>query len=206
MTTPNVNQYNLNVPQSPGDSFAKSQPEMLANFLDLYNKFSANHVPLDSNVNAGNHTVIKLQSQSKDVEANATQINLFSKPVEGQSDQIFLNFPGNSPAIQLTNYQLYTLQQEDPQTQYFSVLPGKLIFYFGNFLNLRDNNLKLRPAVCREVITMSVISADFVRPVSVFAYCNPPVNGFIRDVKIVQTKLSSTSAKSRCYYMVLGKL
>ena len=63
--------YNPNVPQSPGDTFATSQPQLEANFSQLYNYFMRNHVALDATTSAGNHTVIQLLEQS-----NAKQTSL----------------------------------------------------------------------------------------------------------------------------------
>lgn len=207
MTSPTTSVFNPNVPKNASDSLATTQPQFLDNFLSLYRQFAANHLPLDVGSSAGNHTVIQLREQPKDLQTDITEINVFTKKVENETDQIFVQFPGPAPAIQLSNYQLYSIGpitgNETTQQAFFTTLPGGIIVYFGSFRPLNQNKVFLFPPICKNVISFSATSAEQASPISPYVYLYPPQNGYFREALIVVTPLGVSSSPN-CFYMVIG--
>ena len=147
--------YNPNVPANRPDDLATSQPQLLNNFLQIYNIFANNHIALDSASNAGNHTIIQLFEQSNAIQTNTGEINVYTKDVEGQTDQIFLKYQGPSgQEFQFTTYQIYSLIPTDTQISYFTFLPGNILIYFGTINSpAKQNTLDLKPSVGKNLIT-----------------------------------------------------
>lgn len=146
MTTPI---YDPSVPERPSDSYATSQPEFLANFISLYQAFLKNHEPI-SGTNQGVHTILELLQQTGDAQTDLNEISFYSKNVDGQTAQVFVRINNNGTAYQLTNYQIYSLNQIANQTSYFTVLPGKFLVYFGFFTSLTNNILNLNPPIAKK--------------------------------------------------------
>ena len=143
--------YNPNCPQRTTDSYATTQPQLQANFQVLYNAFMMNHVALDSSTNVGTHNVIQLYEQSNEQQTGTTQISVYTKDVEGQTDQLFMRYPTNGTEFQLTNYQIYS----PGPNAFFSFLPGGILIYFGISTN-GQNTIYLTPNVTKNVMGMSL--------------------------------------------------
>ncbi len=153
MTNP-IN-YNPNYPEIES-TWADWQVQFIQNFTQLGIAFSQNHVALDdpTTANRGNHTYIQMPEQNTDAQTGAQEFSVYSKLVEGQTDQIYFTFPGNTPVVQFTNYQIYSVLPTNQQTTFFTFLPGGLIVYFGTFGPFNDtgnNQLKLNPPVSRNI-------------------------------------------------------
>lgn len=138
--------YNPNTPQFRKDSVASSQPQLLDNFMALFNAFNRNHVSLDAASGAGNHTVVELLEQGSSLQTDVDEVAIYTKAVDGQGDQAFFRFQGNGTEFQLSAYQIYTLSQTQTPNSYFTFLPGNLLIYFG-----------LTPAGTGITITMDLI-------------------------------------------------
>ena len=183
MTTPN---YNPNTPTA-ALPYSDWQVQFVQNFAQLNNAFSANHVPLTSASNAGNHTYVQFPEQSANPQTGASEFSIFSKDIATQTDQLYFVYPGNSPVVQFTNYQIYSILPSDVQTFYFTFLPGGLLVYFGTFLikggTVPSNTIFLKPPVAKHVIstqfTLSGTTADNAPGVFV---STPDGNGIIHSV------------------------
>lgn len=161
----NTIQYDANVPLI-SDSIAESQIDFLNNFKVLYDAFSRNHVALDAALSAGNHTTIELPEQISQFQTDVGEISIYSKEVIHQTSQIILKYQGTSEEFQFTNYQLYSLKQTSKQTQFFTILPGKVIVYFGtiivsiNKFDKKNNpipaTLNLLPSISKNIITINL--------------------------------------------------
>lgn len=201
MTTPI---YDPGVPERPSDSYSTSQPEFLANFISLYQAFLKNHQPI-SGTNQGVHTILELLQQTGDAQTDLNEISFYSKNVDGQTAQVFVRINNNGTAYQLTNYQIYSLNQVANQTSYFTVLPGKFLVYFGSFTSLTNNILNLNPPIAKNIVGL-----DFT-PIGTTPNYKPVVNP-IKEANGEINKLQVTSANLRntglgtapaCYYFVV---
>lgn len=197
MATPDP--YNPNVPQFPGNSLASSQPKILDNFIQMYNKFLVNHVELNAGSTAGNHTIVQLLEQDSGPETNLGELSIYTKDVPGQTDQLFLRRQNNGPEIQLTNYQIYV----SGTTNFFTFLPGKFIVYFGSFTTLENNKLKLQPAVAKNITSVSSCPLG-VAPKYKCNVSLESINGLFTGV-IFQSSIFNTGPPPS-YYLIVGNL
>lgn len=153
----NYDPYDPSVPQRPGESLADTQPELLNNFFQLFQKFAINHVSLDAGATAGNHTIIELVEQENPIQTDVSEISIYTKEDAKTTDQVFIRYQGNGQEFQYTCYQIYSLTPANGQTPFFTFLPGKILVYFGSFTSLQAGNiLKLSPAVGVNLITVSL--------------------------------------------------
>jgi len=146
-------------------SFADWQVQFIQNFTQLATAFAENHVPLtDPTVaNRGNHTYVEMAESTTDAQTSANEFSIFVKDVENQTDQVFFTYPGNTPVVQFTNYQIYSVTPTAQQTTYFTFLPGKLLVYFGKFGPFNSGNvkgvfnniLKLNPPVAKNIVSIN---------------------------------------------------
>lgn len=200
MTTPI---YDPNVPTNPSDSFAESQLPLLENFQALANSFLVNHVPLTDSVNQGNHTFVEMIEQTTDPQTGLNQATLYTKKVQGQTDQIFLRFQNNSTPIQLTAYQIYQVGT----TSYFTFLPGNILLYFGD-LPSTATILYLFPAVCSNIMSVSffckgaLTNRDGYKPYVTLSV--PGEDKIIRSVNIFQS--NTVTLALPLSYLVVGNI
>lgn len=152
--------YQPNTPQFPGDTFAETQEQLQENFQVLYNYFMQNHIPLDNISDLGNHTIIQLIEQGNSQQTSVSEIAIYAKNVEGQTDQVFFRQQGNGQEMQLTNYQIYSLTPPTGQTQFFTFLPGGIIVYFGSFPGIIGKTVvvNLTPLIAKNIITVTCCS------------------------------------------------
>lgn len=160
MTPPEENtQYNANIPIST-DSLASSQPNFLNNFFQMYEAFKKNHKALDVGApDEGNHTIIEMLQQNGSFQTDVGELSIYSKLVEGQTDQLFLRYQGNGTEVQITNYQIYGPFLSPGQSIYMSFLPGKLLVLFGAVYppNLPNGNLmKLSPEIIKNIMSFNI--------------------------------------------------
>lgn len=158
MTTP---VYNSRVPQ-PENSIDEGQKDFLNNFSTLFNAFSNDHVPLNSVSGAGNHSFARLVEQETGPATGTSEIALFSKMVQTQTDQLFYRSIGNAQELQYSNFQIYPLNPiKDGKTilqvPYFTFLPGGIIVYFGEVYPNKDPfPLILEPAICTVIFGVNI--------------------------------------------------
>lgn len=204
-----ANTYQPDIPLRK-DKFNDSQGEFLTNFMDIFNAFSQNHVPLNATSNAGNHTIIQLleQSTGTQFQTNAGEISAYVKNVPGQTDQVFLRYQGNQKEFQFTNYQLYSLPAIGNQIPFFTFLPGKIIMYFG-FVNPLSNigTIDLTPKVSINICGVNIGPLGD----GSFALYPPTVNvqqdqfGKYSNLNL-QTSTLLTDTIPPCFYIIMGNL
>lgn len=205
MTT-DVN-YEPNIPQR-NDTIAISQSNFLNNFGDLYDVFGRNHTPLDNTLVPGDHEVVELVEQDLPISTEFDEIAIYSKKVEGQTDQLFMRYPSNGKEFQLTNYQIYPIANTPTQKSYFSFLPGGIVVYFGMVIpNASGFSVNLDPAIC------SVIMGVNLCPIGTSSSSNLLYPSWVNLVpspsgKILQIILSNSSVLGRTlppqYYLIFG--
>jgi len=181
--------YDPNTPQFLSDSFAISQKQVQLNFQTLFDAFARNHVSLTAAANAGNHNVIELLGQPNPIQTDVGEINIYTKNVEEQTEQVFFRYQGNpGQEFQFTNYQIYSLPPEKGLNQYFTFLPGRLIVYFGDFKGATKQNpgtitLELNPGIAKKIIGMTfcpnitIANSPSVRVL-------PEENGFFKKIDV----------------------
>ena len=208
MTTPS---FDPNVPQFNSDQLAITQPQFLRNFLTLYNAFNENHVPLND-PNQGNHAFVELIQQLNPLQTDPGDINIYTKDVEGQTDQVFFRYQGNGQEFQFTNYQIYSLFQ-DPKlrTQYFTFLPGRLILYFGYFYSgfPLTYTLKLEPGIATNIASVSTVVFGTVPSVKGQQQYKPVVKNIPENSTgfydtIVFMGGTPSIGVLNCYYLILA--
>lgn len=199
MTTPT---YNPNVPEHFSDNLAETQEPLLINFQTLFDDFLKNHVSLDAGATAGNHSIIQLLERDNTQQTGAGELSVYTKKVDGQTDQVFLKYQGPSGAeFQFSNYQLYSIPSSSSQTAFFTFLPGGIIAYFGSY-NLSSNTgqIALQPAICRNIISVDVIGGVNVSIKPVVNLRGTPQGRF----GAVSIEYSSLSRATTGYYLILG--
>ncbi len=148
MTAPeNPPEYNPGIPLIE-TTIAQAQKLFQGNFLTLFDAFGLNHVALDDPTNPGNHNVIQLVELSNSETTLPQEIAIYSKKVDGQTDQLFMRYQGNGKEFQLTEYQIYAIPATSKQESYFTFLPGKIIVYFGRVFSkgTKSFNIDINPA------------------------------------------------------------
>jgi len=205
--------YDPLVPEKPTESLAQTQPELLNNFQQLYNVFSVNHIPLDTMITAGNHMIVELFQRDSAPQTNVSQLSVYSKDVEGQTDQTFIRMQGNGQEIQFTNYQVYSIDNSQNQEYYFTFLPGKILLYFGKRISLSGNNpasFKLRPTIAKNIISACVVPEfnNVSRPKD---YPSKPdikliknTDGIISSIQILYPQVQIRSRNS--FYFVMANI
>ncbi len=207
MTT-DVN-YQPNIPQR-NDTIAISQSNFLNNFGDLYDVFSRNHTALDNPLVPGDHEVVELVEldQNQSISTEFDEIAIYSKKVDGQTDQLFMRYPTNGKEFQLTNYQIYPIDDTPTQKSYFSFLPGGIVVYFGMVTPNADGfKINLNPAICSVIMGVNLcpIGASTSNNLMYPSWVNlvPAANG-----KIIQIILNNSSILGRVpppqYYLIFG--
>lgn len=207
MTTPI---YDPRVPQFAGDSLATSQPQIQTNFKTLFDAFLKNHVSLDG-INPGNHTVIELLERLNPQETDVSEISIYTKNVENQTDQIFFRYQGNSKEFQFTNYQIYEIKNDSKSLkQYFTFLPGKIILYFGSFSSLENNTLNLQPFVAINIVTCSF--SPYTTNSSTTGLLKPRITvlekeeDFYKKIKVYDDFGSGKIKAPPCFYIIMANL
>lgn len=186
MTTP-TEQYDSNVPQR-NDDLATSQGQFLTNFQQLYDAFSENHVALDDSTSPGVHSLIELLASASGFETSAGELSFYSKPIDGQTDQLFMRYQGNGIEVPITNYQIYSIPSTSQRTQYFTFLPGKILVYYGT-VNITGFpfNLSLNPGIGKNLVSANFCPSFQATP----ALLSPPwintvvsLDGIIRSLEL----------------------
>ena len=197
MTTPQP--YIPNEPL-PDEFLSTSQINFLYNFRNLYNAFFINHVPLDAASGAGNHKVIQMLEQPIPLQTGVGEISLYSKDVSDQTDQLFMRYQGNGTEFQFTNYQIYTLSEN----QWFTFLPGKLLIYFGVVtIPGYPYILNLNPPVAKNIIGIN-FCAQTSPSQPPLATILAPQNGFITKISL-QTPFGLVLSETM-YYLVIANI
>ncbi len=205
MTTP----YNPQVPQT-GDFIADSQPSFLNNFIDLFAAFNTNHISLTDPANPGNHNVIQLVEQAAGDSTFSQEVAIYSKKVVGQTDQLFLRYPNNGKEIQLTQFQIFELNQTANQNSYFSFLPGGIVVYFGLVVpNSNEFTINLIPPICTNIMGVNLCPVGdaatqnflFQSNVKTFTTLNGKVSGMI-----ITNSTSLFIPPPTQYYIIFGNI
>lgn len=202
MTTPAF-QYNQNIP-NVNDDLATSQGGFLANFQQLYNAFSQNHVALDGGATAGNHTIVELLTSASGFQTDAGELSLYATPVPSQTNQLFMRYQGNTQDVQYTNYQIYDQGAiQNGQFGFFTTLPGGLIVYFGG-VNFTATNagktIYLAPFITKELLSVNFCTAGTTPSEAPFFEVLSEREG------IVTTLLGKQfSPNFVYYYLIVGK-
>ena len=201
--------YNPNIPQ-PKNTIATGQINFLDNFMQLFNAFGIDHVPLNAAANAGNHNVIRLNEQPASLTTQVSEIALYSKKTFQQTDELYLRLQGNGTEIQYSNYQIYPI---DPifngatlvQQSYFSFLPGGIIVYFG-YINPQSNpfTFNLNPAIAVNLVGIN-LCPTLTNPAGVYSSTVAPgssIPGIYDTITLSSSFLVRTPPPQ--YYIIFG--
>ncbi len=197
--------YNTQIPD-PETSIAEAQTLFQNNFLRLFEAFNTDHVSLIDPTNPGNHNVIQLVELPSPESTQSQEIAIYSRKVDGQTDQLFMRYQGNGKEFQITEYQIYSIVPTNKQEAYFSFLPGKVIVYFGKVFsrNSTSFNIDINPPVTKSVSGLNlcgvidVVGANFPQP---NVQLQLPVNGFYNQIKLI-----SQSVMLDNFYLFFGNL
>jgi len=203
-TPPNNPTYNQNTPKQSGESLAESQIKFLTNFQELYDAFSVNHVALDGGATAGNHKIAEFFQQVGDFQASQGEVSAYSKDVEGQTNQLFLNNQGGS--FQYTCYQIYGPSSFGGQLNYFTFLPGNIMVSFGIInpaASPGGNKLDFSPYVYKNLMTFNICPGALA-PTIIPTFTlqeDFPGTGIISAVRLYQL-----TAGYSYFYLAVGNL
>lgn len=204
MTPPEKNtQYNALIPIAT-DSLASSQPNFLNNFFQMYEAFKKNHSALDIGASEeGNHTIVEMLQQGGSFQTDVGEISVYSKNVEGQTDQLFLRFQGNGTEVQITNYQIYGPFLSTGQSIYMTFLPGKLLVLFGGVYppNLPNGNtMKLSPYIMKNIMSFNICAGYSVGQVI-------PTYKYIQNIPGIYTSIQLFQVSAIGYsYICVGNI
>lgn len=208
--------WNSNVPL-PTDNIAKSQGDFLNNFQRLYESWSRDHVSLDAGASFGNHNVARIKEVKTGVNTSVSEIAMYTKRVDRQTDQLFIRNQGNGQEIQYTNWQINAVPPNTipgpndttiiVQTRYFTFLPGGVIIYFGEVIPTFDRfPIFLNPPVCTNI---SSINLCVIGPQTSNYPSNPSVT-VNSDGKAVAVHITTgfdgtgTGIPPRQFYIITG--
>jgi hypothetical protein len=199
--------YNSQIPLVK-TTIAEAQKLFLNNFSTLFNAFGMNHVALNDPTNPGNHNVVQLLEQTISESTQSHEISIYSKKVEGQTDQIFMRQQGNGKEFQLTQYQIYSLIPLELdgviyQKRYFSFLPGGVIVYFGEIIPFGNPfYISLEPAVCSNISGINLCPIGGLE--SGLVQSNVSITGV--NGKATAIQLTSVEANANQYYLAFGNI
>lgn len=211
MSTPNL--YDPDVPELKSNSLAVTQPQIQNNFLTFYNAFLKNHVTLSNTSTGGNHTIIELLQQSNDLQTDLNELNIYSKAITDNTNQMFVRYEQNGTVFNYTCYQLYAINDYN----YFTCLPGNIIIYFGTFNTvaantLINNKLKLLPPVVKTFLSVSTTPVFISTPANkpVFSFVIPPPNTPYSEVIFNSSSQTPSGAPNNapppCHYIIIASV
>lgn len=208
MTTPIVG-YNPDTPQRD-NYIADGQDSFLLNFKTLNDAFIKNHIALTSTVFQGNHSNIQLLEQTQSPSTQSQEIAIYTKKVEGQTDQLFMRYPSNGKEFQLTNYQIYSIEATTTQEAYFTFLPGGIIVYFGKLLcaGTTSFNLSLNPVICKNIMGVNLGGIGSGQPQPNVAL-QPPAGEFYHTLTLLSASGSRPGENLPMvnqFYLVFGNI
>lgn len=198
MTTPI---YNAQVPLST-DTIDDGQIQLQTNFKSIFQSFGSNHIPLNDSTNPGNHSVIELVEQNREKSTDSQEISIYSKKVDGQTDQLFMRYPINGKEFQITNWQIYSIPQTGTQRSFFTFLPGGIIVYFGTAASLGFTtfNISLNPPVTKNIMGINLGGVD-IAMVQPNVSLQAPINGIYTTVI-----LSSFVPMPNQFYLIFANI
>ena len=94
--------YNQNIPQ-PTDRISVSQPQILANFLSIFNAFNLNHVPFNA-PGEGKHAFLEMPVQNPVPVTGAGEVGIYCRtsPITATPQLVFQR-PSNGTVIEFTS-------------------------------------------------------------------------------------------------------
>lgn len=192
--------YNTQIPVG-STTIAEAQKLFQNNFERLFEAFNTDHVSLIDPTNPGNHSVIRLVELPKSESTLPSEIAIYSKKVEGQTDQLFMRQQGNGTEFQLTEFQIYTIQPNDNQKAYFSLLPGGIIVYFGRVVGFaqKEVNIDINPPAS------NILGVNLAGITTVSQQPNVSLVGN-SQTKISVVKLKSIDPIPDQFYLFFGNL
>lgn len=218
MTNP-IN-YDPNTPRV-NLSYADWQIQFSQNFQQYNIAFLKNHLGFSSG-NAGSHTIIQMPEQDADPQTGSVDFAIYTKNVEEQTDQIFFQYPGNTPVVQFTNYQIYSvvprISPNTPQTSFFTFLPGGLLIMFGSFgpFNTANggNTLFLFPPVAKNIAAINLCiqgtTPNYTPSTTLGTIIFDPLKGLVKVeggiIKEIYIAPHTGSANTTVDYMVIANI
>lgn len=206
--------FNADTPTAQLD-FDLWQVQFQANFQRMSQSFLVNHVPLENASKTGNHTIIQMPEQPEDrkIQTNIGDFAIFTRLVEDQADQVFMQYEGNQPEFQYTNYQLYTIKDRQDknkktiQKTYFTTLPGNLMLIFGSVL-IKDKKweIVLTPPVMKNIISVNMTTIGTF-PNKAVAYEVTPIKNTVDKVDYftsIDIMFQINKDGQPFYYLVMG--
>ena len=201
MTTPNdPPPYNTQIPVA-STTIAEAQKLFQNNFERLFEAFNSDHVALNDPTNPGNHSVIRLVELPKEESTQSLEIAIYTKKVEGQTDQLFMRYQGDGTEFQITEYQIYSIVPTNNQEAYFTFLPGKVLVYFGKVIGLgkQEVDIYINPT------SSNITGVNLGGIVTVSQQPNVVLVGN-SEGKIAAVKLKSISPIPDQFYLFFGNL
>lgn len=206
--TSNYDPFDPLVPQEFSDSLAETQLPLMNNFFQLFQAFAQNHVSLDASSGAGNHTIIQLSEIPFTTlpQTGVGEISIYSKFAVDQTDQVFLTYQGDGQEIQLTNYQIYTIDPTQPPLRFFTFLPGRVIVYFGTVLTqgLNSYDFILAPSPATNILALSFCPIKNNATIQFKPWANPIATpGGFTTIRI---QSSNGSPMSDYFYILVANI
>jgi hypothetical protein len=194
--------YNSGIPVV-STTIAEAQDLFLNNFSTLFDPFGLDHVPLNDATNPGNHNVIQLVEDPKSRTTQVQEIAIYSKKVDGQTDQLFMRYPLNGKEFQITEFQIYSIQANAKQEAYFTFLPGKIIVYFGRIFSAGRNtfDIDINPPIKTNISGVNLAGIGPIATNQPNVSLQQPSNGYY-----TQIILKSLGQMVDNFYLFFGNL
>ncbi len=201
-------------------TFDDWQVQMQGNFDRMDQSFLTNHVPLEDPLKTGNHTIIQMPEQESDtkIQTNIGDLSIYTRLVDDQTDQVFIQHEGNFNEYQYTNYQIYQIKnimdgKNIVQKTYFTTLPGKLMIIFGSKLLSKAKPPKpasiiLIPPVIKNIVSVNITLIGTFPLAPARSFEVTPISNVVDE----QTYFTSVDVNfslggfNPFYYLVMGNL
>lgn len=197
-------------------TFDQWQVSFQKNFQAMSDSFKVNHVALEDPSKTGNHNLLQMPEQPEDrkIQTNIGDFAIFTRLVEDQTDQVFMQYEGNQPEFQYTNYQLYSIKDRLDnnknviQKTYFTTLPGNLMLIFGSVLRKGSKwQIRLTPPAMKNIISVNMTLIGTFPVAPAIAYEVTPIKNTVDEVDYF-TSIDIMFQKDRdakpFYYLVMG--
>lgn len=209
-------------------SYADWQIQFAQNFQQYNIASGKNHLSVSGVTGTGNHTIVEMPEQDSDPQTGAVDFAIYTKNVDEQTDQLFFQYPGNTPVVQFTNYQIYSIvprvAPNIAQTSFFTFLPGGLLILFGSFgpftssstgsKTETDNTLFLYPPVVKNVASVNLCiqgtTPDYTPSATLAAVIFDPLKGLVIEeseiIKQIYISPHTGSKNTIIDYLVIANI
>jgi hypothetical protein len=183
------------------DAMQLSAAQLRSNFIQIYNAYAENHVPLTTpnDLFSGMHTELEMKTQS-DPSTLSDEVALYSKTGTGSQPQIFFRASSSGNVIQLSNNKVISTGPN-----YQSFIAGPYIWLFGKITGI-SNGTVITYTTYYPGLTFSEVEFIDIQVTGTIAF---PQVGFSAGVSNITTTTFTINTNAVTpadfYYFIIGK-